>query len=87
MNCIFKNVIEKENGEKLTVSYYLTFSDNGSTPGEYGIAVKISENGDTCQIDHISPRKQYVENLLELCFKNLVTPTSLNDIVYDYLCE
>ena len=81
------NTLEKENGEKLTVSYFLTDTASEDASTEYGIGIRIEETGEEEVVERISITKDCAEELLELCFKNGVTPTTLLDVVYDYLCS
>lgn len=86
MNNYFKNTLEKEDGEKFTVTYFLTESSGEDTGTEYGMGIRIEDTGEERCIDAISPDRSRVETLLELCFKNSVTPTTLFDVVYDFIC-
>lgn len=86
MKSCFRNTLEKDDGEKFTILYYLTDSEDEASVKEYGMGIRIEDTGEEERIDRISPSKAKVEELIELCFKNEVTPTTLFDIVYDYIC-
>jgi hypothetical protein len=86
---ISRTTLDEDNRE-LTIDYFVTdgisLTDGAQGKPSYGISVHLSIDGkcsSSSKVDDVSPTKETVMRLLQLFAKNLVTPTSLKDVVED----
>ncbi len=90
----YKNAnIESGEGLPLFLRYAMTIDplllpDGQETGENFGVEISFLEDGketETCRVRNISTVHERVEKLLELLWRNTVTPVSLEDVVQDYL--
>lgn len=65
------------------IRYYMIRHLAGGITDAYGILVEFKE--ERAVIEHISPVRKKVQDLLECMRKGMVTPVSVPDIVEDWL--
>ncbi len=56
-------------------------------PREFGISVSIPKTGERRDLPCISPDRDAIAALLRRVETGSVTPATLADVVYDWLCE
>lgn len=62
------------------ISYLMTERD-----GQFGILVRNETTGEAAAAPDISPDREAVESMLALVAEGEVTPTTLMDVIEDYL--
>ncbi len=72
-----------EKAETLHIAYWLI----GDGEKGYGIRVAVEPGGEQAEARELSPRREDVEALLERMARCQVTPVTLLDVAYDWLCE
>jgi len=87
-----KKKLRTDGGEKLTLIYSITvdeLSPISSSAGieSYGACISIQESGEELCLRHITLRSCEIFSLTSLLSSNYVTPSTLSDIVYDWLCR
>jgi len=85
------------NNKTATLNYYILISEpkidnTTSTSDLYGCEIElIYENGlrqrEAEQVINIFSSRRKIEDLVYTLHKNLVTPCTLKDIIYDYISE
>lgn len=77
---------ESLGGDALMYRLYSVVNEDGTS---YGIEVKTSLFGDEhcTKVDDITTRREIAEDLFEMLVRNLVLPSTLKDIVEDYVQE
>ncbi len=78
---MFHSEIRTEKGEMLLVTYTLLEEIRG-----YGVRVTEELRGDQAEARELSSDRAEVEELLTRLFRCQVTPTTLHDVAYDWLC-
>ena len=75
------------NGQR-TLTYYITLDDDyRHVPSiQYGVGIRMDETGEETCFRAITPDRSSADRLLDLLASNFVTPMSLCDAVYDWLC-
>lgn len=79
--------LQDERGKTRNFDYYLMVEEvetEGFFCENYGVAVEESQ-GDTAQILGITTQKERAEELLSLLSLHKVSPTTLEDVVADWL--
>lgn len=88
-------LIEENVGEdiaqEITIVYYVTIDEfTDATTGivleTYGVGVTIVESGESEIIPNVTFSKTNILTLINLLSHHLVTPVTLSDVVYDWLC-
>lgn len=74
-------VTEKE--ETLHIAYWLI----GDGEKGYGIRIAAEPGGEQAEAKELSPQREEVEALLGRMARCQVTPVTLADVAYDWLCE
>ncbi len=72
-----------EKNETLHIAYWLI----GGGERGYGIRIAAEPGGEQAEARELSPRREEVEALLERLVRCQVTPVTLADVAYDWLCE
>jgi len=80
---MIKESTEKNIPSVGTVSYYLLEYQN---PLEFGISISLDSTGEKCEIPHICSDEHAALALYKSIVDGCVTPISIHDIVYDWLC-
>lgn len=86
INKIYKNHITTEEGREINLEYSLTEEEELDTR-QYGIRATIVETGESAEVKNISVSKENVLELMENISRCSVTPCTLYDVVYDFLCK
>ncbi len=73
-----------EDGRPLSLSY-LVLVDKSKQPERYGIKVVEGNSGEAAQAPDLTTDTKRIYDLVDKLAKNAVTPTSLADIVADWL--
>lgn len=73
-----------EDGRPLSLSY-LVLVDESKQPERYGIKVVEGNSGEAAQALDLTTDTKRIYDLVDKLAKNAVTPTSLTDIVADWL--
>lgn len=89
---ICEKKMRTDSGETLTLVYSITVDALLETPPgaeleSYGTSICIHESGEECSLRHITTASSEIFSLTELLSANLVTPLTLPDVVYDWLCR
>lgn len=88
MQLVNKSVVEftTDSRKKIKLTYSITVSGKGT---QYGISVLKEENGQIEEktVNDISHDVKEVTSLIKTLADNKVTPISVLDVVYDYLCK
>ena len=78
---------EDQRGAPKRFHYYLTV-DQAESPGffmeNYGVRIADEDGGDA-QIPAITTSASRIDELMELLTRNFVTPTTLRDVIDDWL--
>jgi hypothetical protein len=79
------------NNCKATLVYSITIDElsdlsAGISVESYGVCISIAENGVQNVVRHITCSLEKIEKLVRLLSENSVTPVTLQDVVYDWLC-
>jgi hypothetical protein len=87
-----KRKIRTTGGERLTLIYSVTIdelSEASLASGleSYGASVAVKESGEEICIRHITLRSAEIFSLTSVLSRNYVTPSTLGDVVYDWLCR
>ncbi|MDR3277510.1 MAG: DUF6514 family protein [Oscillospiraceae bacterium] len=76
---------------KLTLAYSVLIDKiadcSGNMLKSYGIRVSALERGDTALLRDITVNGDKILELTQTLARNFVTPATLRDVVYDWLCE
>ena len=85
---ICRKIIRLENGESRTLVYSLVTQrrDVFCTADRYGADIEIAETGEEAAVNDISTDRDSALRLIDILATGYVTPVSLRDLVYDYLC-
>ncbi len=73
-----------EDGRPLSLSY-LVLVDKSKQPERYGVKVVEGNSGKATQALDLTTDTEHIYDLVDKLAKNAVTPTSLADIVADWL--
>ncbi len=73
-----------EDGRPLSLSY-LVLVDKSKQPERYGVKVVEGNSGEVAQAPDLTTDTKRIYDLVDKLAKNAVTPTSLADIVADWL--
>lgn len=89
---VCKKRTESDAGERLTLIYSVTIDEltNASFDANvesYGAGIAIEERGEEVYIRHITLHNSEISELTSLLASNFVTPTTLLDVVEDWLCR
>jgi len=89
---VCKKRIKTDRGEKLTLIYSVTIDELLPASFDaglesYGAAIGVKESGEEICIRHITLRSSEILALTSSLSSNSVTPTTLPDIIYDWLCR
>ena len=70
------------------MTYYLVSSDKNDDIDmrQYGVGISIPERNDEELVGNITPDREKAMQLIDLVASNFVTPVTLRDVVYDWLC-
>lgn len=71
--------------KELNLDYYLVCCENDNSY-TYGVQVKLTKDSgesETAVINDVLPSKDRVMELINLMYKNSVTPVSAKDVIYD----
>jgi hypothetical protein len=75
----------------MTLAYSILIDEitdgSGNTLESYGIRVSALERGETTLLRHITVNRNKILELTQKLARNFVTPVTLRDVVYDWLCE
>jgi len=87
-----KKETRSDGGEKLTLIYSvsvdeLTNAELAAGVESYGAGIAIEESGEEVCIRNITPRSSEIFHLTSLLSSNFVTPSTLSDVVEDWLCR
>ena len=74
-----------ENGGRRTISYCL-LSECGESRG-YGVRIRIAETGERASAADLTQSMPEAEELIDLLATELVTPTTLGDVIEDRFGE
>ena len=85
-----RRAAKSASGAKMTLIYSITVDEltnpvNGAELEDYGACVRVSESGESACVRHITPVSSKIFALTGLLSENTVTPTTLRDIVCDWL--
>ncbi len=72
-----------EKNETLHIAYWLI---GGGEKG-YGIRIAVEPGGEQAEVRELSTQQEEVEALLGRMARCQVTPVTLADVAYDWLCE
>lgn len=80
-----------DDGRELTLIYYMTIDEltdimTGQEFENYGVCVCLFESGEEETIRSVTFNAKGIQALLDLLSSNLVTPVTVGDVVYDWLC-
>lgn len=84
---VMTRTMEDESGKLRSFSYYLLVEEietQGFFCENYGVAVQ-EKQGDISQICAITSNRERIETLISLLARNMVSPTTLADVVTDWL--
>lgn len=94
--CKMNAILNEENvgeaiTEEITIVYYVTIDEltdaaTGIVLETYGVGVTIVESGESEVIPNVTFSKTGILSLINLLSHHLVTPVTLTDVVYDWLC-
>lgn len=70
-----------------TLKYYLTTDTSEDGCVSYGAGIEIDESGENTFVRCITANRNEACSLIDTLATNFVTPVSLGDIVYDWLCR
>jgi len=89
---MYEKNIHTDKGKKLTLIYSVTIDELSETSlcvgvESYGAAIDVKENDEELCIRHITLCSSEIFALTSLLFSNSVTPATLPDVVYDWLCR
>ena len=82
--------IRTDSGEKLTLIYSVTideFCDASMVFESYGAVITVPELAEEACLRHITHRSDEIFELTSLLALYDVTPATLTDVVYDWLCR
>ena len=83
-----KKVLDLGGERQCTLTYYLVSSDKNDDIDmrQYGVGISIPERNDEELVGNITPDREKAMQLIDLVASNFVTPVTLRDVVYDWLC-
>ena len=89
---ISKRRIRTCGGVKLTLIYSVIIDELSSSSlaaglESYGAGISIVELGEEICIRHITLRMHEIITFTKLLSSNCVTPSTLSDVVYDWICR
>lgn len=88
-NELCRKIIDLGSGERRTLIYSL-ITENGSPLTDeplYGVSIVLKETDEQSLAVGISTDREKVLHLIDMLATGYVTPMSLQDIVYDYICR
>ena len=81
--------VEGEDGCRYSFDYYILIDQmqvaSGFACESYGVKVAASGGGDEAHIPNITTSISRIDDLAQLLMRNLVTPTTLEEVVQDWL--
>ncbi len=85
---ICTKVLRLGESRQCTLTYYITMDDDlRRIPSiQYGVGIRRNETGEDICFRSITPDRASADRLLDLLASNFVTPMTLCDSVYDWLC-
>ena len=89
-----RKTILRENGGEVTFIYYLTesvpeprFKTGTHSDKRYGVCVSDESGQERLAVNDVTSVRDTAERLVTILARNEVTPVSLYDVVYDWICE
>jgi hypothetical protein len=87
-----KKRVGSDNGRELTLIYSVTVDELTNTSlnasvESYGVGVTVEESGEEVYVRHITLHSSEIFRITSCLSSNFVTPTTLTDIVEDWLCR
>lgn len=87
-NELCRKIITFENGERRTLIYSVVVTEDETVPKRrFGAGIEIPETGESRTVSDISSDREKVLGLIDVLATGFVTPVSLGDVVYDFLCK
>lgn len=74
-----------ENGRQLVLAYYVLAEDCADELRHYGVKIIERNTGEMAQITDLTTEASTAYRLVDKLAKNTVTPSSLMDIISDWL--
>ena len=88
---ICRKITDLGRDTRRTLIYMITAEkysgENQNVPLEFGVGIKILETQESSFVNCITPNMEKITQLADLLASNFVTPISLKDVVYDWLCS
>jgi len=89
---VCKKKIRTDHGRKLTLVYSVTIDELAGASlaagfESYGSSIAVKESGEEVCIRHITLRSSEIFSLTSLLSRNHVMPSTLGDVVDDWLCR
>ena len=70
-----------------TLDYFVTAEGEVDGYPSYGVGIAVCENGEETMVRGITTKEDEARSLADILATNYVTPVSLGDVVYDWLCR
>ncbi len=88
---ICRKSIRFDESVECTAIYFITIDDlsdpaTGIELETYGVGITLSESGETEVVSNVTFSKTGIFSLIDLLASHLVTPSTVGDIVIDWLC-
>ena len=84
-----RKVLNLGTAGRMTLVYFLLAEETElAAPGEeYGVEIYVPETGERQLVRAVTPSRREAEALLDRIATGFVTPVTLRDVVYDWLCS
>ena len=80
---------EGEDGQKYCFDYYILVDQmcvsDGFACESYGVKIAAADGSEGAQLPHVTVSVSRIDELMELLLRNTVTPSTLRDVVMDWL--
>ncbi|MEL4105739.1 DUF6514 family protein [Oscillospiraceae bacterium WX1] len=89
---ICQKLLSFEEKPAQTLVYFITIEDtadkdDGICCENYGVGVTVAESGETALVSNVTFSQTDILILADLLASHLVTPTTMQDVISDWLCS